>query len=78
MLIKDWLEETQATQEWFATKILKRCRRTLNQCLNNPKDWKELSQKREIYVKMHNWMCLTEEQRLEIMRVYKAPNMDSQ
>ncbi|KAF1756477.1 hypothetical protein GCK72_012930 [Caenorhabditis remanei] len=78
MLIKDWLEETQATQEWFATKILERCRRTLSQCLNNPKDWKNLSQKREIYVKMYNWMCLREEQRLEIMRVYKAPNMDSQ
>ncbi|KAF1756473.1 hypothetical protein GCK72_012926 [Caenorhabditis remanei] len=77
ILIKDWLERTQATQEWFATKILKRCRRTLNQCLNNPKDWKELSQKREIYVKMHNWMCLAEEQRHEMMRVYKAPNMDS-
>ncbi|EFP10811.1 hypothetical protein CRE_06207 [Caenorhabditis remanei] len=78
MLIKDWLEKTQATQEWFATKILGRCRRTLSQCLNNPKDWKELSQKREIYVKMHNWMCLTEEQRHQMMKVYKAPNMDSQ
>ncbi|KAF1756471.1 hypothetical protein GCK72_012924 [Caenorhabditis remanei] len=78
MLIKDWLEKTQATQEWFAIKILGRCRRTLSQCLNNPKDWKDLSQKREIYVKMHNWMCLTEEQRHEMMRIYKAPNMDSQ
>ncbi|EFO85148.1 hypothetical protein CRE_21437 [Caenorhabditis remanei] len=76
-LIKDWLEETQATQEWFATMILGRCRRTLSQCLNNPKDWKDLSQKREIYVKMHNWMCLREEQRHKIMRVYNAPNMDS-
>ncbi|KAF1756468.1 hypothetical protein GCK72_012921 [Caenorhabditis remanei] len=76
-LVKDWLEETQATQEWFATKILKRCRRTLSQCLNNPKDWKDLSQKREIYVKMHNWMCLTKEQRHEMMRAYNAPNMDS-
>ncbi|EFO85141.1 hypothetical protein CRE_21456 [Caenorhabditis remanei] len=78
VVVKNWLERTQATQEWFATKILKRCRRTLNQCLNNPKDWKDLTQKREIYVKMHNWMCLTEEQRHEMMRVYKAPNMDSQ
>ncbi|EFP10579.1 hypothetical protein CRE_23214 [Caenorhabditis remanei] len=77
VVVKNWLEETQVTQEWFATKILKRCRRTLNQCLNNPKDWKELNQKREIYVKMHNWMCLTEEQRHEMMRVYKAPNMNS-
>ncbi|EFO85138.1 hypothetical protein CRE_21459 [Caenorhabditis remanei] len=77
VVVKNWLEETQATQEWFATKILKRCRRTLNQCLNNPKGWKDLSQKREIYVKMHNWMCLTEEQRHEMMRAYKAPNMDS-
>ncbi|EFO89283.1 hypothetical protein CRE_20139 [Caenorhabditis remanei] len=76
VVVKNWLERTQATQEWFATKILKRCRRTLNQCLNNPKDWKDLSQKREIYVKMHNWMCLTEEQRHEMMRVYNAPNMD--
>ncbi|KAF1756462.1 hypothetical protein GCK72_012915 [Caenorhabditis remanei] len=78
VVVKNWLERTQATQEWFATKILKRCRRTLNQCLNNPKDWKELSQKREIYVKMHNWMCLAEEQRHEMMRIYNAPNMDSQ
>ncbi|KAF1756483.1 hypothetical protein GCK72_012936 [Caenorhabditis remanei] len=77
VVVKNWLERTQATQEWFATKILGRCRRTLGQCLNKPKDWKELSQKREIYVKMHNWMCLTEEQRHEMMRVYKAPNMPS-
>ncbi|EFO85136.1 hypothetical protein CRE_21434 [Caenorhabditis remanei] len=53
MLIKDWLEKTQATQEWFATKILGRCRRTLSRCLNNPKDWKDLSQKREIYSSEH-------------------------
>ncbi|KAF1756467.1 hypothetical protein GCK72_012920 [Caenorhabditis remanei] len=78
ILMKNWLQRTQATQRWFAKKILGRSRKTLGQCLNKPKDWKELSQKRKIYVKMYNWMCLTEEQRLEIMRVYKAPNMKCQ
>ncbi|EFO85155.1 hypothetical protein CRE_21438 [Caenorhabditis remanei] len=77
-MMKNWLKRTHATQEWFATKILGRCKRTLSRCLNNPKDWKDLSENREIYVKMYNWMCLTEEQRHEMMRVYKAPNMDSQ
>ncbi|KAF1756469.1 hypothetical protein GCK72_012922 [Caenorhabditis remanei] len=76
-LIKDWLKETQATQEWFATKILGRCRKTLNQCLNNPREWKNLTQNKGIFVTMHNWMCLTKENRHEIMRVYKAPNMNS-
>ncbi|EFO85129.1 hypothetical protein CRE_21435 [Caenorhabditis remanei] len=77
-MMKNWLKRTHATQEWFATKILGRCRRTLSRCLNNPKDWKDLSENREIYVKMYNWMCLTKEQRHEMMRVYNAPNMDSQ
>ncbi|EFP10813.1 hypothetical protein CRE_06206 [Caenorhabditis remanei] len=78
ILMKNWLQRTQATQRWFAKKILGRSRKTLGQCLNKPKDWKDLSQKRKIYVKMHNWMCLAEEQRLEIMRIYKAPNMKCQ
>ncbi|KAF1756460.1 hypothetical protein GCK72_012913 [Caenorhabditis remanei] len=78
ILMKNWLQRTQATQRWFAKKILGRSRKTLGQCLNKPKDWKELSQKRKIYVKMYNWMCLTEEQRLKMMKVYKAPNMKCQ
>ncbi|KAF1756461.1 hypothetical protein GCK72_012914 [Caenorhabditis remanei] len=76
ILMKNWLQRTQATQRWFAKKILGRSRKTLGQCLNKPKDWKDLSQKRKFYVKMHNWMCLTEEQRHEMMKVYKAPNME--
>ncbi|KAF1756298.1 hypothetical protein GCK72_012751 [Caenorhabditis remanei] len=70
--IKEWLVESQATQEWFASTIVGRNRRTMGPAINYPRDWNDCASKgQEMFMRMHNWMKLSEMQRQEIMRQYK-------
>ncbi|EFO84078.1 hypothetical protein CRE_16952 [Caenorhabditis remanei] len=70
--IKEWLVESQATQEWFASTIVGRNRRTMGPAINYPRDWNDCASKgQEMFMRMHNWMKLSEMQRQEIMRQHK-------
>ncbi|EFO96111.1 hypothetical protein CRE_16582 [Caenorhabditis remanei] len=70
--IKEWLVESQATQEWFASTIVGRNRRTMGPAINYPRNWNDCPSKgQEMFMRMHNWMKLSEMQRQEIMRQYK-------
>ncbi|EFO90851.1 hypothetical protein CRE_15211 [Caenorhabditis remanei] len=70
--IKEWLVESQVTQEWFASTIVGRNRRTMGPAINYPRDWNDCASKgQEMFMRMHNWMKLSEMQRQEIMRQHK-------
>ncbi|EFO89361.1 hypothetical protein CRE_24333 [Caenorhabditis remanei] len=76
--IKMWLARTQTTRKWFATNIMGRAKRTLVINLNYPKEWEELTRGKEIYVRLYNWMRMSEEERQDIMRFYGAENVEEQ
>ncbi|EFO84118.1 hypothetical protein CRE_16959 [Caenorhabditis remanei] len=73
--IKEWLARTQTTRKWFATNIVGRAKRTLVINLNYPKEWKELTRGKEAYVRLYNWMRMSEEERQDIMRFYGTENV---
>ncbi|EFO94674.1 hypothetical protein CRE_23843 [Caenorhabditis remanei] len=76
--IKMWMARTQTTRKWFATNIMGRAKRTLVINLNYPKEWEELTRGKEVYVRLYNWMRMSEEERQDIMKFYGAQNVGEQ
>ncbi|EFO85548.1 hypothetical protein CRE_29106 [Caenorhabditis remanei] len=75
--LKEWLRSTKTSREWFATTIMERAKRTLRDHLNNPKDWNDMVKGQEIFLRMHNWMAISEEERQAILRFYRMDGRES-
>ncbi|KAF1746084.1 hypothetical protein GCK72_022536 [Caenorhabditis remanei] len=75
--LKEWLRSTKTSREWFATTIMERAKRTLRDHLNNPKDWNDMVKGQEIFLRMHNWMAISEEERQAILRFYRMDGRGS-
>ncbi|KAF1756296.1 hypothetical protein GCK72_012749 [Caenorhabditis remanei] len=76
--ILDWLKTAPVSRDWFAGKILNRTKRTLSDIIKHPRDWKDLNHRTEYFIKMYNWLNMSEEQRLQIMHCYGARPSKSQ
>ena len=62
-------------QAVFSQRVLGRSQGTLSDLLRNPKPWNKLKAGRETFRKMLDWLNLSEEDRLAVLRLH--PSLDS-
>ncbi|EFO92607.1 hypothetical protein CRE_31633, partial [Caenorhabditis remanei] len=71
--VKNWLKMNGINQTKFAEKVLEKTQGHFSVISRNPAPWEELlAPGRAVFVRMHNWMKLSHEEKMKILSVEKV------
>ncbi|EFP10558.1 hypothetical protein CRE_21619 [Caenorhabditis remanei] len=71
--VKNWLKSNNVNQTTFAEKVLEKTQGHFSVISRNPAPWEELlAPGRAVFVRMHNWMKLSDEEKMKILSVEKV------
>ncbi|EFP11747.1 hypothetical protein CRE_09900, partial [Caenorhabditis remanei] len=71
--VKNWLNKAGINQTTFAEKVLEKTQGHFSVISRNPAPWEELlTPGRAVFVRMHNWMKLSDEEKMKILSVEKV------
>uniref|UniRef100_A0A1I7UVD5 One cut domain family member n=1 Tax=Caenorhabditis tropicalis TaxID=1561998 RepID=A0A1I7UVD5_9PELO len=67
--ITEWLKTSKTHQKEFSENVIGRSQGTLSSILKTPKPWKAMHCGREVFIRMYNFMRISEEERKQIMNL---------
>ncbi|KAF1756272.1 hypothetical protein GCK72_012725 [Caenorhabditis remanei] len=71
--VNNWLKLNRVNQTKFAEKVLEKTQGHYSVISRNPAPWEELlAPGRAVFVRMHNWMKLSDEEKMKILSVEKV------
>ncbi|EFO84086.1 hypothetical protein CRE_16946 [Caenorhabditis remanei] len=71
--VKNWLKLNGINQTKFAEMVLEKTQGHFSVISRNPASWEELlAPGRAVFVRMHNWMKLSDEEKMKILSVEKV------